>query len=432
MPTIRGDDGYYEISKSLVDGNGFGSINTQGVFAPNPLRPPVWPFLIAGILLLFKSYWAVAFFEIIMGSFIPIIGMKIVRFIFGDRRVITATGVLMAIEPYAIFLSFIFYTETSFTFFFLISIIFLLKYFKDATMRNIVWFSVFFGLATLIKPTIQYLPVVVVALLIFHSRRNLSKKVFVHTGIFIILFCLIISSWLYRNKSEFGVWGMSAQPAFNLYVYLVPTVLAIENKTDFKTEWLAFVRKDGFDESTINLSNSKEITRLALAVLKKHPKELLISLFTTVVTFFTHDGLLNIFGYAGVPLVNTFQKPALGMIIADPAGFISFIRSSFGSPIILIVFARIAWFIIAILAFIGVFRSLCRRGWLKTEILFSIAVVGYFAATTAINGFGVNARFKIPVEVFIFAFAVYGLLGLSSSILSKLKKNEAFNNNSML
>ena len=84
--------------------------------------------------------------------------------------------------------------------------------------------------------------------------------------------------------------------------------------------------------------------------------------------------------------------------------------------------ARVGWFILAILAGVGVIRSLRGRGWLKTEILFSILVVGYFAATTTINGLGVNARFKIPVQVFIFVFAVYGLLWLSSLILGRLKK----------
>ena len=417
ISTIRGDDGYYEISKSIVEGTGFGSPNAQGEFVPNPLRPPVWPYMIALLLLVFKNYWAVAVFEIIMGSLIPLIGMRIARFIFNDGRIIKTTGVLMAIEPYSVFLSFIFYTETSFTFFFLLSLVYLFKYFKEATTKNIVLFSIFFGLATLIKPTI-----VVVALLIFHARKMLSKKVFAHAGLFIALFFVIIFPWLYRNHSVYGVWGMSAQPAFNLYVYLVPTVMAIENKTDFKTEWLVFVRKDGFDESTISLANSKEITQRALVVLKEHPKELIISAATTIVTFFTHDGILHIFGYAGIPVVNSFQKPALGLILSDPGAFASFVRSSFGSPIIVIMLARVGWFILAILAGVGVIRSLRGRGWLKTEILFSILVVGYFAATTTINGLGVNARFKIPVQVFIFVFAVYGLLWLSSLILGRLKK----------
>jgi hypothetical protein len=36
----------------------------------------------------------------------------------------------------------------------------------------------------------------------------------------------------------------------------------------------------------------------------------------------------------------------------------------------------------------------------------------YFAETTSINGLGVNARFRVPVEVFIFSFAVYGFFDI--------------------
>src|SRR3989344_2607695 len=75
---IHGDDGYYEISQGLVNGHGFTGATVEP-FDPNPLRPPVWPFIIAFLVMIFGSYWAVLIFEIIIGSLISVLGMLVAR-----------------------------------------------------------------------------------------------------------------------------------------------------------------------------------------------------------------------------------------------------------------------------------------------------------------------------------------------------------------
>ena len=44
--------------------------------------------------------------------------------------------------------------------------------------------------------------------------------------------------------------------------------------------------------------------------------------------------------------------------------------------------------------------------------VFGFVLIAYFAAWGAINGLGVNARFRMPVNLFIFMFAAYGCLNL--------------------
>ena len=60
--TIHGDDGYYEISQGLINGHGFTG-STIEPFTPNSLRPPVWPFIIALLVWVFGTYWAVLIFQ---------------------------------------------------------------------------------------------------------------------------------------------------------------------------------------------------------------------------------------------------------------------------------------------------------------------------------------------------------------------------------
>lgn len=411
--TIMGDDGYYQISQGLIQGYGFSGDLENPDHPPNPLRPPLWPLLIAFFAKIFGGYWAVLLFELTLGSFIPILGMYVARRIVTEKLSKWVAGFLI-FEPYLILLSFILYTETAFTFLFLVFLIFLFRYIEHQSTRNAVWTGVFLGLACMIKPTVQYFPILIPITLLILWRKKLMKVYIKHLVLFLVTFFLIIAPWLYRNYHEFGVWGMSAQPAFNLYVYLVPTVLAIDNKTDFRTEYEKFVKKDNFDENNINLSNSAFYKDEAMKVIKEHKVALIKSMFISGVTFFTHDGMLTVLGYSDIRITNTLSKPIISLL-GQPVELLKTIASYAGSPAIIILVMRLVWIFITVLFFIGAFLLLKREG-ARAPILAGLLMVLYFAITTCINGLGVNARFRIPVDVFIFSFAIYALFAIKERI----------------
>ncbi len=415
ITTIRGDDGYYEISKSLVEGIGFGGLDASGLFVPNPLRPPVYPFFIAGILYIFKSYWVVLIIQILIGSMIPVLGMYIIRKFTQVNALIIATGVLLALEPYSILFSFIFYTETFFIFLFFSFLLFFFSFFKDNSWRNIIWSAVFLGLAVLVKPTVQYLPIVIPLFVLWHFRKSPLKKVVIQLVIFVGIFMLVISPWLYRNYKEFGVVGMSAQPAYNLVIYLVPSVLSLENKTSFTIELNNIIKKEGFDQNNITLETSDYYVNQAVDVLKEHPVALLKSISITGVTFFTHDGMLTVLQYAGYTPKNYLPRPIILMLFDDFQGLVVAIKGIISSPMVLVLLVRVFWIIMTLLFFVGVVRFL-RDKKTDTIFVFVMFLVAYFAATTAINGLGVNARFRMPINVFIFFFAAYGFMRLVEDI----------------
>lgn len=420
---IHGDDGYYEISKGILAGKGFTGYLT-GPYHPDPLRPPVWPFLIAFIAGIFGTYWAVVVFEILIGSLIPVLGLLIVRRLFLNQKIALGTGILMALEPYSVLLSSLLYSETMFTFLFLVFFYFLVKYFGDYSMRNLVWMSVFLGLATMTKLTIQYVPIVLAITMIFVTYK-LGQIKWKDISIMLSIFCFLIIPWVCRNYVEYGKLGLSAQPAFNLYVYLVPTVLSIDNHTSFSLEHQKFVRKGNFDENSINLSNADYYSSQAIKILKDHKFAIVKSVCTTLITFFTHDGLLTVFQNAGIVVNNTANRPVLSLLLTDPLNLLRFIFSQIKGWGLFILLARIVWIAVTLLMFIGIFKYL-RNERLKVSILIALFIVAYFALTTAINGFGVNARFKVPVEVFIFAFALYGLFSLKRDnvIIDQLVKKK--------
>lgn len=424
VSTIRGDDGYFEISRNIVEGKGFTG-EAEPPFSPNALRPPVYPFFIAGILLLFGSYWAVLIMQLLISAVIPVLGMNIAGKVIQSNIIAILVGILLALEPLSALLSSIFYTETLFIFLFFIFLLFFFNYFKDASYRNIIWSSLFLGLATLVKPTVQYLPIIIPFFIIWHFHKVISKKLILQIITFIILFIITISPWLYRNYKEFGVFGMSAQPAFNLYVYLVPSVLSIENNTSFAVEHQKFVRREGFDENTITLSNSDYFINQSVEILKQYPLSLLKSAVNSSVAFFTHDGILTVLMHAGYAPSAYLSKPAIFLLFDSPSEFWEIFKKMIRSPLVLVLFGRVIWIIITFAAIFGAVRLFIKK---KLGILgiFALFLIAYFVATTAINGLGVNARFRMPVNLFIFMFAVYGCLSMINYIKIFITKKQSF------
>ena len=417
--TIHGYDGYYEISRNLVD-NGVFSVDSEAPFAPHPLRPPVYPYYLAGILLLFGSYWAVAIINLLMGGLLPVLGFYVARQTISSAKISAVAGFAMALEPFSALLSFIFYTETIFIFLFFIFLIFFFRYFKDNSARNIIWASVFLGLTTLVKPTTQYLPVAVPFLILWHFRGNISKKVICHISFFIMVFLLLISPWVYRNYAEFGKIGMSAQPSFNLYVYFTPSVLSLDKGTEYKNELADLKARDGIDEMNINLSNEDYFISRSLSEIKKHPVGIIKSLGVTAFTFFTHDGTLTVFKHLGVNVSGRLPKPAFMMLFSSPIEFFKTIGSILTVPAALIIFAKLVWVFVAVFFFAGAIWF-ARKEKFSPQVISALFLIAYFAATTAINGLGVNARFRQPVNLFIFIFAAYGLLNIKQLLFNRKK-----------
>jgi hypothetical protein len=430
VATIKGDDGYYELSQSVLHGRGF-TWDTEPPYRLNTLRPPLWPGLIALLAFIGNgSYVPVILVLLVMGSLIPMIGYKIVLSLgklYGDprsgrtiawNRVALITAIALCLEPYSILLSTIMYTETSFTFLFTLGLLFLFTYFREGSWRSIVWSAVFMGLATMIKPTIQYIPILVpLFILVFKWFTKSSRVDLVKASkqgvIFAVVIVSIIAPWLYANKKVYGVARMGAQPAFNLYVYLAPTVLAINNGTSFRTEYENFVKKDpNFNELDINLANGSYYSSKAIEIIKGHKVALVKSVGMTVVTFFTHDGMVTFFQYAGKTIAHSGGQPSILSLLDDPADFAKTLWDYMHTAAAFAVIVRIIWYLVTLCIIVGTIRLFVlypdRKSRLITTLV--ILIVAYFALTTAVNGFGVNARFRVPVLALMFALAAHGAI----------------------
>ncbi len=396
-------DGYYEIANNLLDGNGF-SRSIQPPYVPDSVRMPLYPLIIAAIVTIFGSYKALFIIQTILGSISAVLAWLIARRFVG-AGISLFVGLATALEPYTAYFTGTILTETIFTTIFLGAVCVFLKYLSDRNLIMLACTTFLLGIATLIRPTTQYVPLIVLAIALWNSSFDFRRFFFVEAPIVLGIFLLVLSPWIIRNYKTFGSIGLVVQPVSTLFVFLVPSTIALEKGISYEeaaTQFLDQERLGSIEE--INLGNAHEYKPRALAELKKHPVGLVKSIFVTGITFLTHDGYASMLSNRGYSI--SFAHPPLSELIRHPGDALRFFADLMRGPEALVVLGRIFWILTTILAVTGAFVFWMKKG-LTPQLLLIVGLIAYFAATTILIGLAVNARFRVPVNPFIFMFAGY-------------------------
>ena len=405
LTIIHGQDGYFDVSRNLFLGNGF-SINPTPPFFEYSYGVPGYPYFLYFLLWLSGgSYAFTVAVQILLGAFIPVLGMHITRLLVPFRRAPVVVGILLALAPYQILFSFIFYTETLFTVIFGIFLILFFKFFKNPSLRLTIWSAVFLGLATLTKPVVEYYIILVPLFILWHFRRTINRDLIKKLIIFIALFFLIVAPWFYRNYKTFDMIALSGAMPFNLYQVLLPSVLSIANHTSFAVEQDKLPRK----AADIFFNTPKSVSSEAINEIRRHPIALIKLSILNGFTFFTHDGILTFLQASGIQPVSYLPKPAIIMLLTEPWQLARAIWLQLHTAMALVFFARLFWIAVVTLFFLGIYH-LRRSKLFSPQVSFAVITVVYFMLTTMINGLTVNARFRMPVEPLIFAVAYAGFI----------------------
>lgn len=404
IETISGADCYYSISQNIVAGNGY-SCSPEAPYELNSMRPPVYPYFLAWSAKLLNGYEGPLALQILIGGLVPLLGMAIARRLRVAGAVVFSAGIVLALEPYSILFSTFFYPETMFTVFLLSAILLALRYYERPHPALFAASGALLGLATLCKPTAQFLPLLLVAVAAWHFRRELRR----HAMALLLCagaFVLIVSPWALRNYAQFGIIGISPQTGEQLYVMLVPSVLAIENGTGFEEEYQAHLRRGAVDPNKASIADSGEYLRAAVPMLLEHPKGLVLISANTALNFFIHDGMLEVLKHLELDPQWRLEKPALFLLLSDPVKIFAVIRTVLFTPVILILVGRLIWILITAAFIAGVVRYVRREG-ATPHILTISGVVAYFMLTTLVIGLAVAARYRLPVNALIIPLALY-------------------------
>lgn len=419
-------DGYYEVAKNLLAGNGF-SRSVASPIVPDSVRTPLYPLFLAALILLFKSYAAVALAQIALSSLTPLLGYRIAKQLLPHERIATVVAVVLALEPLSLHLATTLQAETLFTVLFLCGVTVFLDYWKTESGGALAGAFSLFALGALARPTIQFLPIFLIGAVFFLLRENprgAARRILLGLAVFIG----ILSPWLIRNWAAFGNPVLSVQYASVPYGYLVPSVIALEKNIGFAEAQREFYEGEGAikDVEDITLANAKEYKRRLPELLLAHPVGLMKSVGVTVFTFFTHDGYLDVLTRLHLDPALRLERPAFTLLFESPKEAVSLIVSLAKSPALLIILGRIFWTLVALCFIMGAIRLLknpehCAKG------IFVLLLVAYFVFTTVAVGLAVNARFRIPVNALVLALAAYGASGFFIWIKSHTRRDEKCN-----
>jgi len=426
LKTIWAADDYYEVSSNVIAGHGY-SIDQAPPYTPYAYRPPVYHYFIVGSYFLLGGFWGVILLQILLGSLVPLLAMRISQFIIESKKLAIGVGVLLALEPYSILFSTILYTETFFTFLFLLSLWCLFAYFKSKKAYLLFLSAFILGLTVLIKPVVQYLPILFILSIVWEARGNISKEVLMRAAGYALFFLLAISPWLYRNYVNFDVVGISPQKGTALYFVLVPSVLSLEHTTSFNQEFQNLTKDfgAGFDLNKLTFANSDAYEKLGVTILKSHLGALSLLSANTGLNFFIHDGMLDVLRHINASPKDRLGGPALFMLFSAPGELFGFIKKVFMTPAVLILFGRLLWVGITVAFFAGAVRYL-RKEKITPYGILALSLVFYFMLTTLVVGLAISARYRMPVNIFILLFALYGLIPLyrnkvTQSVAQRLK-----------
>lgn len=412
---IGGSDYYFELSQNILAGNGF-SIASQPPYEVNSFRTPGMPYFLAAAHELFGGYGGAVLFQIFIASLLPLLGMRLCRYITKERSIGVGVGVFLALEPYSVLFSTIFYSETLFIALFFVSLLYFFQYLDDHRLFNLLVSGAFMGFAMLTKPTVEFLPFFLGALLLWVWRSGWRQEL-LRVALYGAVCLLVVSPWLYRNYVVTGAPGLSPQTGTSLYVVLLPSVYAVKNGTSYQIEFDKLVKSGVSGPNIATVSQSAQYAKLAIPLLLQNPVPLAVVSANTALNFFIHDGVYDVLRHLHIRPQQGLGGPALFVALKNPAELPSIIGRYIGTPFVLVLVGRIFWILLTVLFVIGAIRYLRRE--MKPAFLAALVVVVYFVLTTLIIGLAVNARYRLPVNVFIVTVALYGALPIAEKIRSR-------------
>ena len=393
-------------------------------------RTPVYPLFLAGIYSVFGHKPNVAIiFQLILSSLTCILVYYIGE-VFIRRGVGFIAGLLLALDfPTAIYGNLIM-TDMLFTFLFLASIYFILKFFREGKRKHLIYSAILLGAAALCRQVILYFAFVMVLSFIVVYRRSIVKGL-LNYCIYILIFLAAVSPWAIRNYIVYDSLSLSISKGSNLFFY---NAAYLEARKRGGYDNLEIIRREMQEETneifaerdiTSPFEKSKLYQKLAVErILADAGLYAKMHLIGALKIFATPTFLLpeRIFG---VPLDESIAM-AKGKSLLTGSFFAAsrdlgkyFIQN--WKLLSYLPFLLLYLLFIYFLAGYGLCKTSKEKNLAAIFFLFLLIIV-YNALTVGQHG---AARFRIPLMPYIDLIAAYGLFQLI--LLRKKKGNLTWN-----
>ena len=189
-------------------------------------RLPIYPLFISLVLKISKNLYFLVFVQHLIGLLTILTIFKIGKIFSLETGLIAAFFAAINFNL-AIHGNFIL-TESIFVLIFTIFLYLSLKFLKNRNVKFLVLMGIFLGLSSLIRPTVIYLPFLIIFFILFLNSRFLKKIKFII--IFLVFYMIVVLPWLTRNHLIYESFSFTSQEAPTLIGWYLPHIDQYEKK----------------------------------------------------------------------------------------------------------------------------------------------------------------------------------------------------------
>ncbi len=404
---FRGDGrDYQNLANNLIYHQTL-AITPTPPYLPTSFRTPIYPFWLAFIYLIFRSYNAAVF----IGAFIFAISAPIAYFI--GREIFTEKIAMIAafisgLEPWALYQAGFLAAEQIFMPIFLLSIYFFCRYLKSGKTLQLYLSSLILGIAVLTRPAALFFVAIFIFLAFIFELRHSIWQSFRASALIFLIFIAVLTPWLIRNKIVLDSWQFSSASSiriFNDYImleqYLGKTKPGEVVDMYERARQLLGIKSDW---DTMSVENSQKMNRVALGEIKSNFGSFLKMYSQNILLFFFKNSYGNIFFDLKISGANIQSDIGRNLSNKDFAGLLALIKdASIGSKILIVL--AFFWPLIVVLAIIGIFAKF-KADPRNLIFWFLILWIGYFLAFA--GNLRDISRYKLAINAPLFMLAVFG------------------------
>ena len=238
---VRSPDtpGYVTPARSLLDSGVFRAYPGRDV--PMFIRTPGYPAFLAGAIGLTGGERGALMVQVFVSILTILVTYLLVIRLGGSRVAAGVAAAIVALDPLQFVASGTLLTESVTS---LVMVAILAAgvglFTVDATaarVRQSALLGLAIAIATMIRPTTYYLPVLIVGLLVVHLRRSGLRRVVLHLAAFLLPVFVVVGAWQVRNHRVVNSWSVSQIQAINLYCYRGASAEAGARNLSLATVW---------------------------------------------------------------------------------------------------------------------------------------------------------------------------------------------------
>lgn len=366
----------------------------QQDFCLNTNRTPGYPAFVAAVYALFGVQpWVVLVLQVLIDAATITLTYALGVWLFSPT-VAAAAALLLAVDPTSLFISSSLLTDSLFTLLFLCAVALFLRGLDSARLRWALATGLALGLAAWVRPSAQYLPVLLFAAALCRPGWPWTRRVAFGAAA-LLAFVLTISPWLHRNHQQFDAWGLATVKGETLLNWQAALFLAWRDHRTVEAvrkDLAAEARSAGWVEGGNPFDNAAVQEQVALGHIRAQPLAYASAMLRGMAFMYLNTGTDRIAGKLGMvdpaaPRVNRRNDPSLSSMFERALRDKGPGRLVLGAVLATINLMQYA------LALVGCWIAWRNPRWRRLALFFML-LVAYFTVTSGVSA---EARYKMPV-----------------------------------